>query len=137
VRSAVTRSTVAVYKKPDETHAESMPAPPLRLRLARCVSVCVHARTPMLACTAVLSFYNAQLQDVINYGDMRTEMFQHLRELGNCILFSMLLEQAMVSVRACRHKNLTRAYFAEPRGGHRSHARGTVSKCHSAAVCTR
>ncbi len=67
----------------------------------------MRARTRMLACTAVLSFYNAQLQDVINYGDLRTEMFQHLRELGNCILFSMLLEQAMVSG-MCAGGTLTR-----------------------------
>ena len=45
----------------------------------------------------VLAYYHAQLNDMIQYPDLRTEVFQGFREIGNAILFCMLLEQALVS----------------------------------------
>lgn len=46
----------------------------------------------------VLSYYYEQLQSIIKYTDLKTEMFQFFNELGNAILFSLLTEQALVMV---------------------------------------
>ena len=45
----------------------------------------------------VMGYYQAQLAELIQYPDMRTEVFQLFREVGNAILFCMLVEQALVS----------------------------------------
>jgi hypothetical protein len=47
--------------------------------------------------TGVMGYYQAQLNDMIQYPDLRTEVFQSLREIGNSVLFFMLIEQALVS----------------------------------------
>ena len=44
----------------------------------------------------VLGFYYAQLTPVIQYGELRTEVFQVFKEIGNTVLFCLLLEKAMV-----------------------------------------
>ena len=44
-----------------------------------------------------MGYYQAQLAELIQYPDMRTEVFQLFREVGNAILFCMLVEQALVS----------------------------------------
>ena len=52
--------------------------------------------------TAFLSFtgyYHHILNDFIQYPDLRTNVFQSFRELGNSILFCMLMEQALSQVR--------------------------------------
>ena len=46
----------------------------------------------------VMGYYQAQLNDLIQYPDMKTVVFQIFREIGNAILFCMLVEQALVSV---------------------------------------
>lgn len=43
--------------------------------------------------TGVLEYYQAQLKDVIQFPDVKTAMFQIFREMGNAILFCMLIEQ--------------------------------------------
>ncbi|KAM3956068.1 cytoplasmic FMR1-interacting protein Sra-1 [Aphomia sociella] len=43
----------------------------------------------------VLGYYHAQLTDIVQYPDARTELFHSFRELGNIILFCMLIEQAL------------------------------------------
>ncbi|CAG9790598.1 unnamed protein product [Diatraea saccharalis] len=43
----------------------------------------------------VLGYYHAQLTDIVQYPDARTELFHAFRELGNIILFCMLIEQAL------------------------------------------
>ena len=43
----------------------------------------------------VMGYYQAQLNDMIQYPDLRTEVFQSLREIGNSVLFFMLIEQAL------------------------------------------
>lgn len=48
--------------------------------------------------TGVMGYYQAQLAELIQYPDLRTEVFQSFREVGNAILFCMLVEQALVSI---------------------------------------
>lgn len=43
----------------------------------------------------VLGYYMAQLNDMIQYPDLRTEVFQTFREIGNAILFCLLVEQSL------------------------------------------
>ena len=43
----------------------------------------------------VLGYYQATLQDIVQYPDARTELFHNFRELGNAILFCLLMEQAL------------------------------------------
>ena len=43
----------------------------------------------------VLGFYLAQLAPVIQYKDLRTDVFQAFKELGNAVIFSLLLEKAL------------------------------------------
>ena len=47
-------------------------------------------------CPGVMQYYQAQLADFIQYPDLRTEVFQCFRELGNAMLFTMLIEQSLV-----------------------------------------
>jgi len=51
----------------------------------------------MLPPAGVLGYYHAQLNDMVQYPDLRTEVFQSFREIGNAILFCMLVEQSLVS----------------------------------------
>ena len=44
----------------------------------------------------VMQYYQAQLADFIQYPDLRTEVFQCFREMGNALLFTMLIEQSLV-----------------------------------------
>ena len=44
----------------------------------------------------MFEFYYAQLTPVIQYRDLRTEVFQSFKEIGNTILFCLLLEKALV-----------------------------------------
>ncbi|OQV18248.1 Cytoplasmic FMR1-interacting protein [Hypsibius exemplaris] len=43
----------------------------------------------------ILNYYFAQLQDIIQYPELRTEMFQSFREVGNVILFCLMMEQSL------------------------------------------
>ncbi|XP_059150444.1 cytoplasmic FMR1-interacting protein-like isoform X1 [Physella acuta] len=43
----------------------------------------------------VMGYYQAQLGDLIQYPDLRTEVFQSFREIGNAVLFCLLVEQAL------------------------------------------
>ena len=45
----------------------------------------------------MLEYYQKLLKDVIQYPDLKMEVFQIFREVGNAMLFCLLLEQAMVS----------------------------------------
>ena len=47
-------------------------------------------------CLGVMEFYQAKLKEIIQYPDLKMEVFQIFREVGNAILFCLLLEQAMV-----------------------------------------
>ena len=45
----------------------------------------------------VLGFYQAQLQPVVTYRDLQTDVFQSFKEIGNTVLFCLQLEKALVS----------------------------------------
>ena len=45
----------------------------------------------------ILQYYMAMLQDIIQYTDLKTEVFPMLKEFGNTIIFCRLVEQAFVS----------------------------------------
>lgn len=53
----------------------------------------------------ILEFFHHQLKDIIEYAELKTDVFQSLREVGNAILFCLLIEQALVSpfVWICLH----------------------------------
>uniref|UniRef100_T1IPJ0 Cytoplasmic FMR1-interacting protein n=1 Tax=Strigamia maritima TaxID=126957 RepID=T1IPJ0_STRMM len=49
----------------------------------------------------VLGYYHAQLNDIVQYPDLRTEMFQSFREIGNAILCCLLVEQSLSQEEVC------------------------------------
>lgn len=49
----------------------------------------------------VLSYYQAHLVDIVQYPDARTDFFQLFRELGNSIVFCLLIEQALSQEEVC------------------------------------
>lgn len=49
----------------------------------------------------VLLYYHAQLNDIVQYPDAKTELFHNFRELGNTILFCLLMEQALSQEEVC------------------------------------
>jgi len=46
--------------------------------------------------SGILEFFHHQLKDIIEYAELKTDVFQSLREVGNAILFCLLIEQALV-----------------------------------------
>lgn len=48
------------------------------------------------AILGILEFFHHQLKDIIEYAELKTDVFQSLREVGNAILFCLLIEQALV-----------------------------------------
>lgn len=53
--------------------------------------------TTPLCLPGILEFFHHQLKDIIEYAELKTDVFQSLREVGNAILFCLLIEQALVS----------------------------------------
>ena len=51
----------------------------------------------MLNFPGLLLYYQAQINDLVQYPDLRTEVFQSFREIGNAIVFITLVEQSLVS----------------------------------------
>ncbi|XP_050079381.1 cytoplasmic FMR1-interacting protein [Anopheles maculipalpis] len=49
----------------------------------------------------VLSYYQAHLVDIVQYPDAKTELFQSFREMGNSLLFCLLIEQALSQEEVC------------------------------------
>ena len=43
----------------------------------------------------VLGYYQATLQDIVQYPDARTELFHNFREFGNIVLFCLMMEQSL------------------------------------------
>lgn len=43
----------------------------------------------------VLGYYQATLQDIVQYPDARTELFHIFREFGNAVIFCLMTEQAL------------------------------------------
>ncbi|GFR33631.1 cytoplasmic FMR1-interacting protein [Trichonephila clavata] len=49
----------------------------------------------------VLHYYQAQLNDIVQYSDVKTEYLEGFREVGNAILFCMLIEQSLSLEEVC------------------------------------
>ncbi|XP_061164515.1 cytoplasmic FMR1-interacting protein 2-like [Saccostrea echinata] len=45
---------------------------------------------------AIMEYYHEMLSGVIQYPDLRTDVFQSFREIGNAILLTLLMEQSLV-----------------------------------------
>ena len=45
----------------------------------------------------MLDFYYAQLESIVQYRSLRTDVFQSFKEIGNAILFCLIVEQCLVS----------------------------------------
>lgn len=58
------------------------------------------AKHQMAVCVSpgILEFFHHQLKDIIEYAELKTDVFQSLREVGNAILFCLLIEQALVGL---------------------------------------
>ena len=54
-------------------------------------------QTNKFSLPGVLEYYNANLENIMHYGELKTEVFQAFREAGNVIVFCLLIEQEMVS----------------------------------------
>jgi len=52
----------------------------------------------------VLAYYQVQLNDIMLYSDLQPKVFQALRELGNLIIFSLNLSQALTQEESSEHK---------------------------------
>ena len=61
----------------------------------------------------VLGYYHAQLTDMIQYPDLRITVFHAFKEIGNAILFCLLVEQALVQL--CCITASIRDYLSAPR----------------------
>ena len=51
--------------------------------------------------TGILEFFHHQLKDIVEYAELKTVCFQNLREVGNAVLFCLLIEQSLVSAQPC------------------------------------
>lgn len=51
--------------------------------------------------SGVTDYYHHQLFEIIQFSDMRTEMFQLFREIGNAILFCLAMENALNQEEIC------------------------------------
>ncbi|KAF4800002.1 cytoplasmic FMR1-interacting protein 1 [Turdus rufiventris] len=43
----------------------------------------------------ILEFFHHQLKDIVEYAELKTVCFQNLREVGNAVLFCLLIEQSL------------------------------------------
>lgn len=78
----------------------------LTVGIKRCYKACLDwkcefssASWPHFSISAIpgiLEFFHHQLKDIIEYAELKTDVFQSLREVGNAILFCLLIEQALV-----------------------------------------
>uniref|UniRef100_A0A3Q2I8P8 Cytoplasmic FMR1-interacting protein n=1 Tax=Equus caballus TaxID=9796 RepID=A0A3Q2I8P8_HORSE len=49
----------------------------------------------------ILEFFHHQLKDIVEYAELKTVCFQNLREVGNAVLFCLLIEQSLSLEEAC------------------------------------
>ncbi|CAN0347133.1 unnamed protein product [Lampetra fluviatilis] len=49
----------------------------------------------------ILEFFHHQLKDIVEYAELKTDVFQSLREVGNAILFCLLIEQSLSQEEVC------------------------------------
>jgi len=65
------------------------------------VNWCTVLNLFLLITAGVLGYYHAQLNDIVQYPDAKTELFHTFRELGNTLLFCLLTEQALAQEEVC------------------------------------
>lgn len=53
-------------------------------------------RVHVILFVGIMEYYHEMLIDVIQYPDLRTDVFQSFREIGNAILLTLLMEQLLV-----------------------------------------
>lgn len=51
--------------------------------------------------SGVLGYYQENLRDIVQYADASTELFHNFREMGNALLFCLLVEQALTQEEVC------------------------------------
>jgi len=63
----------------------------------------INCKLPMYdyGSVGVLEYYQAQLRDIIQYSDVKTELFQAFREIGNAIIFCLMIEQSLSQEEVC------------------------------------
>uniref|UniRef100_UPI00358E9EC8 cytoplasmic FMR1-interacting protein 2-like isoform X1 n=1 Tax=Myxine glutinosa TaxID=7769 RepID=UPI00358E9EC8 len=49
----------------------------------------------------ILEFFHHQLKDIVEYAELKTDVFQSLREVGNAVLFCLLIEQSLSQEEVC------------------------------------
>ncbi|XP_072268911.1 cytoplasmic FMR1-interacting protein 1 isoform X3 [Pyxicephalus adspersus] len=49
----------------------------------------------------ILEFFHHQLKDIVEYAELKTVCFQNLREVGNAMLFCLLIEQSLSLEEVC------------------------------------
>ncbi|XP_054997007.1 LOW QUALITY PROTEIN: cytoplasmic FMR1-interacting protein 1 [Sorex araneus] len=49
----------------------------------------------------ILEFFHHQLKDIVEYAELKTVCFQNLREVGNAVLFCLLVEQSLSLEEVC------------------------------------
>ena len=52
-----------------------------------------------ISVTGILGYFHATLRDITQYPDLKTEVFQSFREIGNIVLFCLIIEQNLVGGR--------------------------------------
>jgi hypothetical protein len=50
----------------------------------------------LLYCAGVLGYFQAQLTDITTYADLQPKVFQRFREVGNALIVTLMLQQALV-----------------------------------------
>ncbi|RDD41868.1 Cytoplasmic FMR1-interacting protein 2 [Trichoplax sp. H2] len=54
----------------------------------------------------VLDYYHAQLKDILQYRELKMDVFQQFREIGNSVVFCMMIDQALKKVQSIRERNI-------------------------------
>ncbi|XP_061416075.1 cytoplasmic FMR1-interacting protein 2 isoform X2 [Lethenteron reissneri] len=49
----------------------------------------------------ILEFFHHQLKDIVEYAELKTDVFQSLREVGNAVVFCLLTEQSLSQEEVC------------------------------------
>lgn len=89
-------------------------------RLCRGGSALQHPQPCPLSPPGILEFFHHQLKDIVEYAELKTVCFQNLREVGNAVLFCLLIEQSLVS------QHPPRPSVAVTPGGKRAWVRGFI-----------
>lgn len=91
----------SIYSYSDVSNAKSKPLNSMNVAIKlNNFQVCKLPRCDY-GSPGVLSYYQAHLTDIVQYPEAKTELFQLFREVGNSILFCLLIEQALSQEEVC------------------------------------